>query len=80
MNIKSAPFPATVDDLLEELDRRFPERHPRLTDGDREVWFEAGKRDLINFLRHWKAESDKRASPSVYPKGPQGHPAGRRNA
>jgi hypothetical protein len=80
MNLKSAPFPVTAEDLLEALDRRFPERHPRLTDSDREVWFNAGKRDLINFVRLWKAESERKFALDVYPQDPQGRHRRRRPA
>ena len=36
--------------LLEDLERRFPERCPSLKDSDREVWFKAGQRNVVAFL------------------------------
>ena len=49
MNLqKPPPIPA---DLLAWLEATVPAAPPRLSDSDREVWFNAGKRDLVEFLK-----------------------------
>jgi hypothetical protein len=44
-------FPAIPADLLEALERLFPERSADLQWTDREVWHKAGSRDVIRMLR-----------------------------
>lgn len=46
------PLPDIPKALLEELERRFPDRAPELSLSDREVWAKAGEARLIRFLRH----------------------------
>lgn len=46
-----AKFPVIPADLLDELDRRFPERSAELNWSDREVWLKAGERSVVRFLR-----------------------------
>jgi hypothetical protein len=47
----TASFPRSVEELIRELDRRFPE--PRFTPGQdhAEVMFEAGRRSVVHQLR-----------------------------
>lgn len=44
-------FPLIPDDLLQALDKSFPDRCPSIKDSDREVWFKAGARSVVNFLK-----------------------------
>lgn len=37
-------------DLIKELDKYYPNTYPLLTDTDREIWYKAGQRSLINKL------------------------------
>jgi len=37
-------------DLIEELDKAYPHKHPSLSDSDREVWFKAGQRSVVDNL------------------------------
>jgi len=46
------PFPAPPKRLLDALDKQFPEQSADLRWSDREVWFKAGQRDVVNFLRN----------------------------
>ena len=39
-------------DLIEQLDKKYPNRHPRLTMSEREVWYEAGRRAVVDNLLH----------------------------
>ena len=38
-------------DLIEDLDKVFPRRHPSLEDTDREVWYKAGQRSVVDLLQ-----------------------------
>lgn len=38
-------------ELLEYLEETFPDRSPSLDDQEREIWFRAGKADLVKHLR-----------------------------
>jgi len=38
-------------DLIEELDKVFPKRHPSLTDSEREIWYKAGQRSVVDLLQ-----------------------------
>jgi len=38
-------------DLLKELDERFPPKSPEFSETDREIFAYKGKRDLIEFLK-----------------------------
>lgn len=42
------PIPKKLIDTLEEL---IPERCPNLSLSDREIWFYAGKRELVRILK-----------------------------
>jgi hypothetical protein len=45
------PIPASSADLITELDTDLAPRHPRLTDSERQIWFDAGQRALIDNLK-----------------------------
>ncbi len=51
-------LPNKSEDLIQLLDSRYPERTPSLKDSDREVWWKAGRRalidDLLNQVRQQK--------------------------
>jgi hypothetical protein len=38
-------------DLIEDLDKVFPRKHPSLSDTDREVWYKAGQRSVVDLLQ-----------------------------
>lgn len=41
-----------IDDLLLEwLDQQFPDRCPRISDSDRQVWMAAGARQVVDHLK-----------------------------
>lgn len=44
-------FPAVSLDLIEELERCFPDRCPTLDASDREIWAAVGKAQVVRFLR-----------------------------
>lgn len=46
-----AKFPAISKRLLDALDERFPSRPPDLTDSERQVWYKAGARSVVEFLK-----------------------------
>lgn len=49
--MKENLLPVIPLDLLEELEKRFPPRNPSPEWPDRKIYFEAGKVEVIQFLR-----------------------------
>lgn len=47
-------FPATVPDLLEALQRRYPEPSPRPGDSHDKIIFDAGARSVVRDLLAWR--------------------------
>ena len=43
-------IPTYAIDLIEELDKSYPNKHPNLSDTEREVWFKAGQRSVVDTL------------------------------
>lgn len=43
-------IPAIPEGLIEYLDALYPAKHPSLQTPDREVWFKAGQRDVVEHL------------------------------
>ena len=44
-------FPHITKALLKELEERFPARSPALDWSDREIWYRAGQRAVVDFLK-----------------------------
>ena len=38
-------------DLIEDLDKVFPRKHPSLSATDREIWYKAGQRSVVDLLQ-----------------------------
>lgn len=55
-------LPEVPQSLLDYLDVAFPDECPSMALTDREVWFRAGQRDVVNFLiglrEHIKDQQD----------------------
>ena len=49
-NPEPLPFPVLSDELINALDSHFPQRHQDLSLSDREVWFKAGQRAIVDYL------------------------------
>jgi len=43
----------TSKELLEVLDKLFPDRCPLPTDTDREIWMKVGQRQVVDRMRAW---------------------------
>ena len=43
-------LPPITNELNEGLDAAFPHRHPDLSFSDREIWFKAGQRFVVDYL------------------------------
>ena len=43
-------LPPITDEPIEGLSRAFPQRHPDLSMSDRQIWYEAGKRFVVDYL------------------------------
>ena len=46
--LEEIQLPYTVDELIKVLDKIYPDRSPSLKDNEREVWFKAGQRSVVN--------------------------------
>ena len=44
-------LPTLSKDLIEKLDKLYPDKCPLLTDDDRMVWLKVGQRSVINYLQ-----------------------------
>jgi hypothetical protein len=49
-NLTEHAFPHVTKALLKELEDRFPARYPGLEWKDREIWYRAGQRSVVDFL------------------------------
>lgn len=49
-------LPVFSVDLIEQLDKEYPNRWPRLNESEREIWFKAGQRSVVDKLLSMKAE------------------------
>ena len=45
--------PEVPEDLLKYLNEIIPDRCPEMSMNDREIWFTAGKRSVVNMLQAW---------------------------
>ena len=52
MNDKEIVLPALSKELIDKLDKVFPDKCPRLTDEDRSIWYKVGQRSVVNYLKH----------------------------
>ena len=43
-------LPTITDELIEGLSLAFPQRHPDLSMSERQIWYEAGKRFVVDYL------------------------------
>ncbi len=48
--MSSEKLPVITDEMIFALDQIFPNRHPDLSLSDREVWYRAGRRSLVDYL------------------------------
>ena len=44
-------LPALSKDLIDKLDKLYPDKCPLLTDDDRMIWYKSGQRSVINYLQ-----------------------------
>jgi hypothetical protein len=44
-------LPALSQDLINKLDKLFPDKCPLLTHTDREIWYKVGQRSVIDYLQ-----------------------------
>tara|TARA_B100000424_G_C22791680_1_gene425156 strand:- start:490 stop:693 length:204 start_codon:yes stop_codon:yes gene_type:complete len=48
--LENKNLPPITDELINGLDSVFPQRHPDLSLSDREIWYKAGQRYVVDFL------------------------------
>lgn len=51
-------IPSLSEELIEALDKRFPERCPSPEWSERKIWMEVGKREVVRFLKRVYAEQN----------------------
>ena len=54
-------LPKTVNELLELLNKIYPERTPDVDHNPKDIYFAAGQRDVGRFLNFLKERADKEA-------------------
>lgn len=54
-------IPYVSEELVEHLERIFPDRCPSLTDSDREVWASYGRASVVRHLKALLKDQEKRA-------------------
>lgn len=47
----NAKFPFVPEDLVKELEQRFPDKAPSISDPERKVWTKVGNVEVVRFLR-----------------------------
>ena len=45
-------LPVKIEELIEDLDKKiYPLKSPNINDSEREIFFKAGQRDVVEFLK-----------------------------
>ena len=52
-------LPQKVDDLIDLLNKVYPEKSPELKDDSKTIYFKAGQRDVVNFINTLKERTEK---------------------
>ena len=53
------PLPTISPELIKALESLVPPEPPKLTDSDRQIWFNAGRRSLVEYLAaEFKAQQE----------------------
>jgi len=52
-------LPTKVDDLIELLNKVYPEKSPELKDDTKTIYFKAGQRDVVKFINTLKERTEK---------------------
>jgi len=52
-------LPQKVDDLIELLNKVYPEKSPELKDDTKTIYFKAGQRDVVKFINTLKERTEK---------------------
>tara|TARA_R100000234_G_scaffold98644_1_gene67196 strand:+ start:1214 stop:1417 length:204 start_codon:yes stop_codon:yes gene_type:complete len=48
--LENRNLPPITDELINGLDSVFPQRHPDLSMSEKEIWYKAGQRYVVDFL------------------------------
>jgi|TARA_E500000178_G_scaffold322514_1_gene347341 hypothetical protein len=57
-DLNDIQLPYTVEELINVLDKVFPEKAPDLKDSERTVWHKAGQRSVVTWLLELKNRND----------------------
>lgn len=58
-------IPTYSVDLIKALDKQYPHRYPLLSETDREIWFKAGQRSLVDKLLAFITDDSEGELPKV---------------
>lgn len=58
-------FPLIPDDLLTALNEIYPEKSPDRLTGERDIWMDVGRRDVVRFLTAKRKQQIEKAGKSV---------------
>lgn len=58
-------LPLLTADLIKMLNERFPDRCPNIKTPDRQVWFDAGARSVVNLLLRLQREQEEEQNSKV---------------
>ena len=62
----ASDLPYLNDELLDALDSIYPSRPPDLSHTDREIWYKAGQRSVVEFLKkHQERQKETMLSSTV---------------
>ena len=51
-------LPDLISSLIKKLDELYRQRYPEITWEDREIWFKAGQRSVVDFLEQVHSEQN----------------------
>tara|TARA_Y100000401_G_scaffold41305_1_gene31373 strand:- start:210 stop:419 length:210 start_codon:yes stop_codon:yes gene_type:complete len=64
--MSASDLPYLNDELLDALDTIYPSKPPDLLDNDRQIWYKAGQRSVVDFLKkHQERQKETMLSSTV---------------
>ena len=56
--MSASDLPYLNDELLDALDTIYPSKPPDLLDDDRQIWYKAGQRSVVDFLKKHQRQKE----------------------
>lgn len=64
---KLLSLPHDVPSLIRELDKTYPDSCPKLSDTDREIWYQAGQRSVVSRLLYLLKKQEEEGNVLIKP-------------